>query len=270
MRRRPLVRFLSLAALGAAGAAPAHAQVAVLTSTVEERTAAPGERYTGTIVIENSSMRPQAVRLYQTDYRFAANGTSEFEEPGTLARSNAVWITPQTTRVTVPAGARVTVLYVVAVPARDSLRGSYWSTIMVEALAADPAVAGDRGTPAVAVGSVIRYAIQVATHLRTPGTRTVQFERERASSTTSGAAVFDVDVANAGEHAYRPQLWIEVYDADGALNAKARQSRGLLYPGSSLAQHFDLGVLAHGRYKAVLFADTGDDSVFAKQFSISF
>ena len=62
---------------------------------------------------------------------------------------------------------------------------------------------------------------------------------------------------------------MEVYDAQGGLKAKADQTRGLLYPGTSLHQHFELGKLPPGTYKAVIFADTGEDSVFATQFTIN-
>ncbi|MCX5767486.1 MAG: hypothetical protein NTZ43_09730 [Gemmatimonadetes bacterium] len=271
MRSRHL-SSLSLGAVLCLVQAPraAQAQIAVLSSTVEERVAFPGDRYTGTIVIGNSTTRPQVARIFQTDYSFLANGTSAFDEPGTMQRSNANWITPQTTRVVVPAGTQIVVPYSVLVPSRDSLTGSYWSTIMVEGAPNESAESAKPGAPGVAVGAIIRYAIQVTTHVRDQGARTVQFENERVSTTSSNASMFDVDVANAGERAYRPILWIEVYDADGALRAKAKQSRGLLYPGSSLRQHFDLGTLPTGRYKAVLFADTGSDAVFAKQFSINF
>ena len=249
---------------------PALAQIAVLSSTVEERVAFPGDRYSGTIVIGNSTARPQVVRIFQTDYSFLANGTSAFNEPGSTRRSNATWITPQTTRVVVPAGTQIAVPYSVLVPPGDSLTGSYWSAIMVEGAPNESAASAKPGAPGVAVGAVIRYAIQVTTHVRDQGARTVRFENEQASATSSNTLMFDVDVANAGERAFRPILWMEVYDADGGLRAKARQSRGLLYPGSSLRQHFDLGILPTGRYKAVLFADTGSDAVFAKQFSINF
>jgi len=77
-------------------------------------------------------------------------------------------------------------------------------------------------------------------------------------------------VQDVGERGYRPVLWIEVYDANGALKANAKQSRGLLFPGTSLHQHFDLGKLAPGAYKAVVYADTGEDSVYASQFKVVF
>ena len=190
--------------------------------------------------------------------------------PWTYGRSNASWITPQAARIVVPANSKVTVPYSVVVPAGDSLRGTYWSLIMVEGAPSEPnAPAPGAGQSAIALGAVMRYAVQLATHIQDSGTRTVQFGSPRAVKAATGATL-DIDMVDSGERAYRPTLWVEVYDAEGKLRAKASQSRGLLYPGTSLHQHFDLGALPAGTYKAVIFADTGDDSVFATQFTINF
>ncbi|MGH7655633.1 MAG: hypothetical protein ACREN6_13315 [Gemmatimonadaceae bacterium] len=259
------------AALVFAAPATSHAQIAVLSSTVEEKTAAPGEKYTGTIIVANQSAEPQLARIYQTDYRFAADGTAHYDEAGTSGRSNAAWITPQASRILVPANSQVSVPYSVAVPLGDSLRGTYWSMIMVEGAPAEPgAPANDGGKPAVAIGAVMRYAVQLATHIRNSGSRTVQFASPGAAKDTNGAAALDLDVTDTGERGFRPVLWVEVYDAQGTLRAKAKQARGLLYPGTSLHQHFDLGALPSGTYKAVVFADTGEDAVFATQFTINY
>ena len=258
------------AALALGTPAASHAQIAVLSSTVEEKTAAPGEKYTGTIIVSNQSAQPQVARIYQTDYRFASDGTAHYDEPGTSARSNAAWITPQASRIVVPANSQVSVPYSVAVPLGDSLRGTYWSLIMVEGAPVDPGAASEGGKPAVAIGAVMRYAVQLATHIRNSGSRTVQFASAGAAKGANGAAALDLDVTDTGERGFRPTLWVEVYDAQGTLRAKAKQSRGLLYPGTSLHQHFDLGTLPSGTYKAVVFADTGEDSVFATQYTVSY
>ena len=262
--------FLALA-LVAALAERASAQIAVLSSTVEEKVASAGDRYTGTIVVSNPGTQEQVAHIYQTDYRFSWDGTSHFDEPGTSARSNATWITPQLTRVVVPPHGEVRVPYSVVIPAGDSLRGTYWSAIMVEGTPSEATHRPDAapGAPSVAVGSVIRYAVQVATHIQATGTRDVRFEETAASKTDAGSTVLDLNVINAGERGYRPVLWVEVYDAAGVLKAKARQSRGLLFPGTSLRQHFDLGTLAPGSYKTVIFADTGEETVYAKQYAIA-
>jgi hypothetical protein len=259
------------AALALLAPAASRAQIAVLSSTVEEKTAAAGEKYTGSIVISNPGATPQVARIYQTDYRFAADGTAHYDDAGTSPRSNAAWITPQASRIVIPPNSQVTVPYAVAVPLGDSLRGTYWSMVMVEGAPVEPGPsATNGGKPAVTVGAVMRYAVQLATHIRNTGTRTVQFASPGAAKGSDGSAALDLDMTDTGERGFRPTLWVEVYDAQGTLRAKAKQVRGLLYPGTSLHQHFDLGTLPAGTYKAVVFADTGEDAVFATQYTISY
>ncbi|HET9452845.1 MAG TPA: hypothetical protein VFO66_01075 [Gemmatimonadaceae bacterium] len=247
----------------------ARAQIAVVGSTVEERVAAAGESYVGTVVVRNLTQQDQPVRIYQTDYMFFADGTSHFNDPGTTARSNASWITPTVRSLLVPPQSEMTVTYTVKVPASDSLKGTYWSAIMVEG-APNEANRSSGGRPQVGVGSVMRYAVQVATHIQASGSRKVTFANSKFLTNPDSTQSFELDVLNAGDRGYRPALWIEVYDAEGALKANARQERGLLYPGTSLRQAFALGRLAPGTYRAIVFADSGEDAVFASQFTIRF
>jgi hypothetical protein len=246
----------------------ARGQIAVLSSTVEEHEAARGETYTGRIVIANSSGAPQPVRIYQTDYTFDAAGRSVYGDPGVMSRSNATWVTPQTQRVTVPPRSEITVPYSVKVPAADSLKGTYWSMIMVAGAESAPTAATGRGGQ-VGIGAVIQYGVQVATHIGSTGKRAVKFANPSALHTAKGATL-DLDVISSGERATRPKLSVELYDAQGVLRGKGKQERGLLYPGTSLRQHFDFGPLAPGTYKALVFADTGDDPVLAQQFTITY
>ena len=249
--------------------ATSDAQIAVVGSTVEERVAAPGETYVGTIVVRNLTAQDQAVRIYQTDYLFFADGTSHFDEIGKAKRSNGRWITPTVRSLLIPPSSEMTVSYTVKVPAGDSLAGSYWSAIMVEGT---PTEAGrsSAGRPQVGIGAVIRYAVQVATHINTTGSRKVGFANSRFLTNPDSTQAFELEVRNDGERAYRPTVWIEVYDEQGALKANARQERGLLYPGTSLKQVFGLGRLPPGTYRAVVFADSGEDAVFASQFTLKF
>jgi hypothetical protein len=245
------------------------AQIAVVGSTVEERTATAGESYVGTIVVRNPTQTDQPVRIYQTDYLFFADGTSHFSDPGTTTRSNATWITPTVRSLLVPPQSEMTVTYTVKVPASDTLTGTFWSVVMVEG-APNEAGRSSGGRAQVGVGSVMRYAVQVATHLQATGSRKVNFTNSKFLTNPDSSQSFELDVHNVGERAYRPALWIEVFDPAGELKAGARQERGLLYPGTSLKQTFALGRLPAGTYRAVVFADSGEDAVFAQQFTIRY
>jgi hypothetical protein len=258
----------SIALASLAGASRASAQIAVLGSTLEEHIAVPGESYRGAIVIRNVTDQSQRARIYQTDYVFFADGTSRFDSAGTASRSNAKWITLGARTVSLPANSEMTVTYEVRVPRRDSLVGTYWSSIMVEGEKAAPPPTQRRAQ--VGVGSILRYAVQVATHIGSTGSRTIKFTHTQLVSNADSTKSFNVDVENIGQRAYKPALWIEVYDAQGAMQANVRQERGLLYPGTSLQQSFAIGKLPAGSYRAIVFADSGDDAVFASQFTLKF
>lgn len=260
-----------LAALIAAVAIPnARAQIVVLSSGIEERQAVAGETYTGRIVIANASKRPQSVRIYQADYHFLADGSVRFDDPGTNARSNARWIVPQSQRVTVPPEGEVRIPYAVLVPADDSLRGTYWSAILFEGTA--PSLTGAAaGSPEAGIAPGDRHFVQVATTIGSSSKCTVQLEKPVATTNReTGAASLDLDVVGAGDRACRPTLSVELYDAQGGLRSRASQTRGLLYPGTSLRQRFGFGKLPPGTYKAVVFADTGNGTVLAEEFTIQY
>jgi hypothetical protein len=248
---------------------PVAAQIAVVGNTVEEHVAAPGETYTGTIVVRNLTRQDQPVRIFQTDYVFFADGTSHYDDPGTRPRSNAKWVMPTVRSLLIPPASEMSVTYTVKVPESDSLVGTYWSMVMVEGAPTEPGRSSS-GRPQVGLGAVIRYGIQVATHIKTTGSRKVNFANSKLLENPDGTKAFELDVQNVGERGYRPALWIEVYDEQGALRANERRERGLLFPGTSLKQTFALGKLAAGTYRAVVFADSGEDAVFASQFTLKF
>ena len=112
--------------------------------------------------------------------------------------------------------------------------------------------------------------MQLATHLPAAGSRKVAFLNQTQSTDSSGHRVVDLEVANIGDRGYRPSMWVELYNAAGALLGRREQQRGLLYPGTSLKQRFEFDALPAGSYKAVVFADTGDDAVFATQYKLQF
>ncbi|MEP6732485.1 MAG: hypothetical protein ABJE10_17700 [bacterium] len=247
--------------------ARAGAQIAVVGSTVEEHTAAPGQSYEGSILIRNLTAVPQPVRVYKSDYLFFADGTSHFDDAGTTPRSNANWIKTSATSVVVPPSGEITLGYTITVPSVDSLRGTYWSAIMVEGAPTAPPPASAKQ---IGIGAVVRYAVQLATHLPKTGSRKVAFSHQVLSTDSTGHRVVELDVLNSGDRAYRPNLWIELYDGAGVLRGRREQQRGLLYPGTSLKQTFVFDALPAGAYKAVVFADSGDDAVFAAQYKLNY
>lgn len=253
---------LAAAALLAVSTTPVRAQVSVVSSTLEERQAAPGERYTAAVRLRNTSDRPQVARIYQTDYRFLADGRTFYEQPGTAARSNAAWVQFNPSQLTLGPGEETSVSYTVAVP--DGVHGSYWSVLMVETAQSRPARTAQTG---LGITPGIRYAVQLATHVG-QAERRVALEGARLTGETGGARYLEVDVVNTGEQADRLELRMDLFDAEGTPAGRLARSRGLVYPGTSIHERFDLPVLPPGTYRALLVVDTGSDEVFGAEYTL--
>lgn len=257
-----ILRTLSLAALLALPTTLA-AQVSVISSTLEERQAAPGERYTGTVRVRNTTDRPQQARVYQTDYLFLADGRTFYEQPGTAPRSNAAWVQFNPSQLTLAPGEEAAVAYTVSVPAGGAVRGSYWSVLMVETAQPQPARTAQRG---VGITPSIRYAVQVATHVG-QAERRIALEGARLTG-EDGSRALEVDVVNTGEQADRLELRVDLFDAEGAPAGRLSSSRGLVYPGTSIHQRFEFPALPAGTYRALLVVDTGADEVFGAEYTL--
>jgi hypothetical protein len=246
--------------------ASVDAQISVHGNTVHEIDGAPGAIRTGTIAITNPTRSPQVARLYLSDYMFYSDGTSRYDPPGSLRRSNSSWIQLGAQELTVPAGTTLPVHYTVRVPGIDSLTGSYWSLIMVEAVSA-PSTA----TRGVGISANVRYAVQVVTHLANTGQRRFTVRSGKLAPGADGAGVaLQLDIVNTGERATRFDVTTEVYDSTGTVVSRSQQPRGLTYPGSSLLHKVELGQLQRGStYKAVVVIDAGGGSLTGAQYTLT-
>jgi hypothetical protein len=271
MHLRPFLRLSVAAVAAAACARTAAAQVLVTSSSVEEHQARPGEQWSGVIRLRNTTGTPQDVRVYLSDYAFQADGTTTYGQPGSSPRSSARWTTVSPSRVTVPANGEATVGYTVAVPAGAALTGTYWSMVMVEGISPEGAEAAVARSARVRIGvrPTIRYGVQIATTMAGTGSAKAAFANPHAEPAAAGHRTLAFDLANQGDLGFRPKVRLELFDAAGSSVGRWEAARGLLYPGSSLRQAFDLGALPAGTYQALVVADAGGESVFGARYRLS-
>jgi hypothetical protein len=254
-------RFSLVLIVGLVTATSASAQIAVTGALREERTAAPGEKYQGAITIRNASNTPQTATLSLADYRFDASGSNSFDPAGSQGRSNAGWIALSQRTVSVPPQGTQVVSYTVTVPAgATSPLGSYWSAVLVET--------EDRSAPIdptqFTVTPKLRYAVQLVTHVGQSGECQLAFSNPRIQSGT-----VTVDVTGEGTRACRPNLKLEVYNSDGALQHTATIRGSYLYPTTSVRQAFDLAKLTPGAYSFLVLADVGADKLQGGRFQVT-
>jgi hypothetical protein len=250
----------------------AAAQVSVQGNTVRERETQPGETYTGSFAIVNSSAEPQEAKLYQTDYRTNADGSNLYGAPGSTARSNARWITFGATSVVIPPRSSKEVPFTVTVPTGQPLAGSYWSMLMVEGVARGSAEStlppAQRNTVQAAFLTRIRYAVQIVTHVGTATKPEARFVAPGVSVSKDGSRVLHFDVVNTGIQSFFPAFTLELYAQDGTRVKTASATREITYPGTSLRQQFDLGPVPAGTYRALVTMDAGNNAVFGAQYTL--
>jgi hypothetical protein len=243
----------------------AMAEVTIPGGLTKEREARIGEEYHGVIVIQNSSDERQEVKAYQTDYLFFHDGKNIYGEPGKLGRSNANWITFSPERFIIPPKDSYTLKYTVKVPDNEALVGTYWSVIMVEGVAP---VSSDTIRNGIGVRQVMRYGIQMVTHIGNTGERKIKFLNTQLLRVQE-KRILQIDVENIGERWLRPVLWTELFDEEGGQKGKFDGRKIRIYPGTSARIRVDLSEVPDGKFMALVVADNGDEYIFAAQLTLN-
>jgi len=250
------------------------ASVNVSSGLTSVHEAALGEQCDGAIVLDNPGQTTERVEIYQTDYRFTADGHAYYDDPGTLPRSNASWIRLGQSTVDIPPRSSVTVPYRIQVPAGKGMVGTYWSMVMVEmagSIDSEAPIESAKDEKSIVLGikQKFRYGIQIVTNIGSTGKKKVAFSNpalQRVES--SGELALSVDLANAGERMLTFSVWVEVYDKAGAKLGKFDGRDVKLYPDTSSRATIALGSLAPGSYRVIVVADNHDEYVAAVRYSL--
>ena len=249
-----------------------HPQVSVIGDLVRERVSNIGETYDGVIYVRNFSDEARDARVYQTDYLCFSDGSVIYGEPaGQDPRSNAAWITYNPHYLTVPPKEVSEVHYTITVPADANLTGSYWSMFMVEGVSLEPpsAVTDETGQNVLSIRHVIRYAIQMVTHIGESGTRAISFLNTELLK-EEGTRILQVDIENTGERFMKLIVWSELYNDEGGFIGRFEGGERRLYPGTSVRYEIDLSEVPEGTYQALVVADGGGDDIFGINYTMKF
>jgi hypothetical protein len=254
----------------------AAGQIYVLGDLAQDKNAVPGDTYEGSIVIRNDANEPAEARAYQTGYSFMCDGQTVYGPPDSQQRSNASWITFKPTRMIVPAKGSVTLTYTVAVP-RDTvskpLQGTYWSMLMVEGIgkeSPESSVPAADKRPRLGLQQVIRYGLQIATHITGTGTKAVRFLDARVTTGGTGKPALQLDLENTGNLGIHPEVSFELFDTKGVSRGKYSGTRYRIYPATSIREVIEFPALPAGEYKALVVVDAGGDDVFGAQYTLKF
>jgi len=247
----------------------AYATLAIVNGLTHDQSAKPGESYEKVIVIRNEGDAQAEAKLYQTDYQFFCDGRVSYgDPPGKLPRSNAAWVTLKTKRVTLAPGEVTNVTVTVKVPDDQTLKGTYWSMVMVEEVGpASREAKAEEQKIKLGILQVVRYGIQMITNIGDTGTRMLKFAEVKLVKEDK-LRVLQIDMENPGERVLTPTVTVEAYDEKAALVGKFEAGRLRIYPGTSARFKADMSKLVKGKYKALVVADCGGDDVFGATYTL--
>lgn len=242
----------------------ATANIVVLNGLTHENRAQPGETYRGSIQIQNTGKNNRSVRIYQRDYWFSFTGESKHDPAGTMARSNAGWISYTPELLTLDSSEVATINFEVTIPENDSLRGTYWSVIMVEGITPPDTSQIESG---VRINTAIRYAVQVISNIGNTGASDLQFlGLELAQQNEDN--VLHVAVENTGERILRPEMNLELFDDSGNTVGVIKSDPRKAFPGTSVMSTLVLEGIKPGNYNGVLVADCGEDRLYGTNITL--
>lgn len=243
-----------------------NASVEVLGSLKQSHNGKPGDVIKGEIRIQNNDNTDQEVKVYQTDLLYNLQENTFYDDPGTHNRSNAKWIQFSPKSVILKAKEVRIIQYEITVPKSDTLKGTYWSVLMVEGVVPiDPNQKGD-----LSIRTVTRYAIQVVTELTDKGKGSLKFLEP--TLVKEGDKLFlAVDLVNNGDHYISPDVSIELFDEKGTSVKVITAPKKGLYPTTSARFRIDLEGIPGGKtYQAMIVAAGLDNDVFGLEYKLFF
>lgn len=243
------------------------ASVEVIGSLKNIQNAKPGEVLKGEIKIQNNDVTDQEVRIYQTDLLYNYQEKTFYDEPGGNNRSNANWIQFSPKSVILKGKETRNIEYEITVPQVDSLKGTYWSVLMIEGVTPiDPNQKGELN-----IRTVTRYAVQIITEMENRGNGVLKFLEPTLIRREDKKLFLAVDLINNGDHYISPEVSIELYDETGtSVKTIAAPKKGI-YPNTSARFMLDLeGLPSKKTYKAMIVAAGLDNDVFGLEYTLYF
>lgn len=226
----------------------------------------PGESAQVRISLISDRDTPEMVDFKLCDYWCNSDGQHFFEENGKQLRSNAQWIKLGSHREIVNPKETRDFYFTINVPQDNTLKGSYWSVLLIEP--SDALQTLNDSENGFQLHVKIRYAFHIVSNVG-QGTPTLKI-LNKGIREINGKNYFVAGVANTGDWFLNPKMTVKLLDKKGKLEKSIETQTDRLYPGSSVCYQADADGISEGKYTAFLLLDNGDGRLFGDTFEIAY
>ena len=226
----------------------------------------PGDSKLVKVTLINDKDEPELVDLKLCDYSCNSAGQHFFEDAEHHERSNASWVRLNALRETLPPRTTVELFFTINVPKTPSIKGSYWSVLLIEPSGIPVAVKEEHKEKGFQLHVKVRYAYHIVTDVGEGLAKLKVVSKDIQS--IENKKYLAIDVENTGEVFLNPKLTLKLYNKEGGLEKTLEGMAERLYPQNSTRYLLDGEGLQGNHYTAFLLLDNGDGRLFGDSFQL--
>lgn len=216
-----------------------------------------GNQIKGEIVLLNNSDVEQTVSFSLNDAIFSCTENRIFSSSQTHKNSSLNWFDGSLMNKTLSPKEKYTYQFVINIPKEESLRGTYWSILMLDV---DKPIKKEKLSQNIGLNTKVRYAISMLTNVNTFTEVNLDFLKINLKKENNSKKL-EIKIANQNVFIEGVKLLLEVYDADGKKVLESDTARNMIFPGFCKDYNVDLTTLPKGSYECLLVADSREKFV---------
>ncbi|MEP5254404.1 MAG: hypothetical protein ABJQ39_05030 [Winogradskyella arenosi] len=233
-----------------------HANVVIINGLTHSYSGVSGQIFYGEVLLANTSSEEQRITFSLSEALYSCESGRVFSEGIAHQNSSTAWFKSSVMDKTLAAKERYVFKYSISVPNDDALKGSFWTTLMINVeKPIREEVVNDIG-----LDTKIRYAIRLLTDVNFSDEVNIDFKDISLKSKGNGAEKqLDINIYNENIFIENVKLALELYDANGNLVLEVPTKRLKVFPNVCRVYSIDLEGLPIGEYQCVIVADSRDE-----------
>ncbi|MEP2279303.1 hypothetical protein [Maribacter sp.] len=238
-----------------------YSSVIVTNGLTHSYSGVSGDVISGEVILINNSTEEQRITFELNDIIFSCTQDRFFTSETTHSQSSLDWFNAELMEKTLRPKEKYVYRFTITIPEDQNLKGSYWSTLMVNV---EKPIKEEALNDKVGLDTKIRYSVALLTDVNLQDEVNIDFNTiDLNDLTINGKRKLDVKILNEGEFIEGVKLTLEVYNDNGDKIYEFETDRNMAFPGFCRDYILDLTSLEIGEYECVLIAESREDFIGA-------
>ncbi|WP_339919829.1 hypothetical protein [uncultured Flavobacterium sp.] len=216
-----------------------------------------GDVIYGEVILVNTSEVEERVTFTLSDAIFSCTTNRIFSQKRTHSNSSNEWFKGDLLDKVLGPKEKFVYKFTIEVPADNSLKGSYWSVLMVNV---EEPISEKNLSNGVSLNNKVRYGIALITNINEFEEIDIDFSTiELIEDNETKAKHLDVKILNNSVFLENIKLALEIYNKEGNKVYELKTNRSRTFPGFCKDYKFDISSLAKGDYECILIAESREE-----------